>query len=149
VRLWRISDFANLNGDGGLFASGRWHARGRRIAYLSDHPASALLELMVHLEVDAEELPSSFQLLTVEADDDIAFDSIELDDLGSRWRTSPAETQAAGGRWLTEGKSALLRVPSAIVPFATNWLLNPMHPDVAKVRIVGSQRIAFDPRLLE
>ena len=45
MRLWRISDFADLAGEGGLLVSGRWHSRGRRIVYLSDHPATALIEI--------------------------------------------------------------------------------------------------------
>ena len=57
MRLWRISNHASLTGEGGLYASGRWHTRGQRVVYLADHPASALLEVMVHLEIDAEDLP--------------------------------------------------------------------------------------------
>ena len=67
--LWRISNHASLSGEGGLHASGRWHARGRRVVYLADHPASALLEVMVHLEIDAEDLPSHYQLLGVDVPD--------------------------------------------------------------------------------
>ena len=72
TRLWRISNHASLSGDGGLYASGRWHTRGRRVVYLADHPASALLEVMVHLEIDAEDLPTHYQLLGVDVPDDLA-----------------------------------------------------------------------------
>lgn len=149
MQLWRISDFVNLSGDGGLLESGRWHARGRKIVYLSDHPASALLEVLVHLEVDPEDLPASLQLLTVEAGDDVAFDRVETGELGADWQTNPGETQRHGGSWLLAARTALLRVPSAIVPFAWNWLLNPDHPDMAKVRIDDVRRVTFDPRLLD
>ena len=60
MRLWRISNRASLSGDGGLLASARWHSRGKRIVYLADHPASALLEVIVHLEVKAENMPMVF-----------------------------------------------------------------------------------------
>ena len=50
MELWRISNYADLSGAGdGLLAAGRWHTRGRRIVYLADHPASALLEMLVHM----------------------------------------------------------------------------------------------------
>lgn len=147
MRLWRISDFDNLSGDGGLFESGRWHARGRRIVYLADHPASALLEVIVHLEVDPEDLPDAFQLLTIDAGENTPFDRVEIGELGADWRSMPDETQERGGHWLAAGRTALLRVPSAIVPFAWNWLLNPGHPDIATIRIVDVTRVAFDPRL--
>jgi len=52
MRLWRISDHANLSGDGGIFFSARWHSRGKRIVYLADHPASALLEVIVHVDAN-------------------------------------------------------------------------------------------------
>jgi RES domain-containing protein len=149
VRLWRISDFANLSGDGGLLESGRWHSLGRRVVYLSDHPASALLEIIVHLEVHPDDIPDSFQLLTVEVSDDVVFDRVEDGDLSADWRSTPSETQGHGGRWLSVSRTALLRVPSAIVPFAWNWLLNPDHHDMDKVGIADVRRVTFDPRLLD
>ena len=146
--MWRISDFADISGEGGLRVPGRWHPRGHWIVYLSDHPASALLEVIVHLEVNPGDLPSSFQLLTVEIADDIAFDMVGTGDLGPNWRATPSETQEYGVRWLSAGKTALLQVPSAIVPYTWNWLLNPRHPDIRKVRVVDVTHAAFDPRLL-
>jgi RES domain-containing protein len=144
MRLWRISNHASLSGDGGLHASGRWHTRGRRVVYLADHPASALLEVMVHLEVDAEDLPRDYQLLAVEVPDGISAAFIGLPD---GWRDDIASTRALGDAWLREGSSALLRVPSAIVPDARNYLFNPAHADGAKITIARAQRAALDPRL--
>jgi RES domain-containing protein len=147
MRLWRISNFADLAGDGGLFASGRWHSRGRRIVYLSDHPASALLEVLVHLEVDPEDLPSGYQLLAVDVDDSIAVDVVEPNELTADWTDNQIATRALGDRWLAAGRSALLRVPSAIVPFAWTWLLNPGHVDVVKTTVADVVNAPFDPRL--
>jgi RES domain-containing protein len=148
MRLWRISNHAGLSGDGGLHASGRWHSRGRRIVYLADHPASALVEVMVHLEIDAEDLPTHYQLLGVEVPDDLATTAIGEAELPADWRQQPAVTRARGDAWLTAGTTALLRVPSAIVPQAENYLLNPAHGDTARVSLVGTTRAAFDPRLM-
>lgn len=58
MELWRISNYADLSGEGGLRAAGRWHTRGKRIVYLTDHPASALLELLAHMDRDL--IPSSY-----------------------------------------------------------------------------------------
>jgi len=147
MRLWRISDFANLSGEGGLFASGRWHSRGRRVVYLSDYPASALLEVLVHLEVDADDLPDSYQLITVEVPDEVAFDRIEIGTLPASWAHNLDATRPLGDRWLADGYTALLWVPSAIIPVASNWLLNPAHPDCAKLSVAEVTRMSFDPRL--
>ena len=148
MRLWRISNFANLSGEGGLLASGRWHSRGRRIVYLSDHPASALLEVLVHLEVDVDDLPISYQLLAVDFPDDLRLETIAMDALPPDWRTKIVATRQLGNRWLNAGATALLRVPSAIVPHASCWLLNPRHGDAGKAVIAQTIRTPFDARLL-
>jgi RES domain-containing protein len=148
MRLWRISNHASLSGDGGLYASGRWHTRGRRIVYLADHPASALLEVMVHLEIDAEDLPTHYQLLGVDVPDDLRSDARDGSDLPAGWREQMAFTRVLGDDWLREGATALRRVPSAIVPDASNYLLNPAHADAIRIGIASAIRAAFDPRLM-
>jgi RES domain-containing protein len=149
LRLWRISDFVDLTGRGGLLEGGRWHFERRRVAYLADHPASALLEVIAHLELDPDDFPDSYQLFAVDAADEIAVEMIEAQDLPSDWTTHPRTTQELGDRWLASGRTALLRVPSAIVPFAWNWLLNPLHVDGSRIRIGDVVRARFDPRLFK
>jgi len=146
MRLWRISAHADLSGDGGLRTSGRWHSRGNRVVYLADHPASALLEVLVHLEVDPEDLPDSYQLLAVDIPDSVPFLAIGSDELPAGWPGRPELTRERGDRWLRDRRTVLLRVPSAIVPFAVNWLANPAHPDIADARIAGVFQAPFDPR---
>ncbi len=70
--------------------------------------------------------------------------------LPARWRRfpSPPENQAIGDRWVAEGRSLILRVPSVIVPAAANFLINPSHPEFGKVAVGRPERFAFDPRLL-
>ena len=63
MELWRISNYADLSGGGGLRAGGRWHSLGRKIVYLADHPSSALLEMLVHMDRDL--IPATYQLLRV------------------------------------------------------------------------------------
>ena len=148
MRLWRISNHASLSGDGGLHAAGRWHSRGRRVVYLADHPASALVEVMVHLEIDAEDLPTHYQLLGIEVPDDVAVTALAETELPDGWRQQFAVTRARGDEWLRTGATALLRLPSAIVPEATNYLLNPAHADTARISIAIALRAPFDPRLM-
>jgi len=148
MRLWRISDHASLSGDGGLLGSARWHSRGRRVLYLADHPASALLEVMVHVEVDAEDLPRDYQLLGIDVPEDLAVHQLEQGQLSADWKERVSLTQKIGDVWLNGGSTALLRVPSAIVPEASNYLLNPGHPDAARIAIASAIRAAFDPTLM-
>jgi RES domain-containing protein len=147
VRLWRISRFADLSGEGGRLAPGRWHSRGGRIVYLADHPASALVEVLVHLEVDAAELPTAYQLLDIEIPDTMRFETMEIADLPDDWQSHERVTRALGDRWLAERRTGLLRVPSAIVPATSNWLLNSAHADARALTIAEIIRAPFDQRL--
>lgn len=103
---------------------------------------------MVHLEIDAEDLPSHYQLLGVEVPDSAAIAALGENDLPDGWREQLLLTRARGDDWLRAGATALLRVPSAIVPEAVNYLLNPAHPDAARIGIASALRAAFDPRLM-
>lgn len=147
MRFWRISNFADLSGEGGLRGAARWHSRGRRIVYLADHPASALVEVLVHLEIDVEDLPTGYQLLAIDVADDATFDTVQVTDLPADWRQDLGITRARGDRWLVERRTALLRVPSAVTPFTWNWLLNPLHADAGKARIAETVHAPFDSRL--
>jgi len=147
MRLWRISNYADLSGAGGLISSARWHSRGRKIVYLADHPASALLERLVHLEIDPGDIPNTYQLLAIEAPDHVAAETVKADDLPSNWRNNDNATRPIGDAWLQGRRTPLLRVPSAITPHAVNWLLNPEHPDASDVTIAEVIEAPFDRRL--
>lgn len=149
MRLWRVSNHADLTGRGGLRAGGRWHSRGRPIVYASEHPAAALLEAIVHLELDGTEgLPRRYQLLEVEVPDAIASETVSAFSLGRSWRNDERLTRSLGDAWLRAGRTALLFVPSVIVPRTRNCLFNPLHRDARHLRIVSASRYPFDARLL-
>ena len=149
MRLWRVSNHADLSGEGGRRVAARWHERGPAAVYLAEHPALALLETLVHLDIDPDELPSHYQLLTVEAPDGVAVEELAEAELAriADWRHAPPETRQLTRAWFGERRSALLRVPSAVVPAAFNYLLNPLHPDAARVTVVARQTAQFDARL--
>lgn len=145
MEFWRISNYTDLSGAGGLQAAGRWHTRGKRIVYLADHPASTLLEMLVHMDRDL--IPATYSLLRIVVSGTVTMDRIGIDALASDWRTQPALTRQIGDQWLDQSSTALLQVPSAIVPLGKNFLLNPAHPDAAEVAIIGVIDAPFDPRL--
>lgn len=145
--LWRISNYADLLGIGGLYASARWHSSGQPIIYLAENPSSALLEVFVHLETDEDHRPDSYQLLKIEVEDDLAFETVELASLSPEWTTNELETQSRGDEWLAGKRTALLRVPSAITPETWNWVLNPRLPDASRIRIIQVEVHLYDARL--
>jgi len=147
--LWRISNHEGLDGRGGLLASARWHTQGRPIVYLAMSPAGALVEVLVNLELDAARLPRSYTLLKVEAPDDIPMMRVELASLPEGWRTDPAISRARGDDWLAGGESALLEVPSAMLPDTFNVLLNPAHADAARIHVVSQLAYPYDRRFFK
>lgn len=56
-------------------------------------------------------------------------------------------TQAIGDQWILSQASAVLKVPSAIIPDEFNFLLNVNHPDFEAIKIVRVNRFSFDTRL--
>lgn len=149
MTLWRVSSHTNLTGAGGLKASGRWHTRGRRILYCAPNPSTALLEVLVHLEIDVEDVPLTLNYLEIVAPDDISETSLDLKKLPPRWRERQDRTQAIGDEWLRSAETALLRVPSALVPETWNTLVNPAHPDSKGLKIARVHKKAVDPRLID
>ena len=151
LHLWRISEHADLTGLGAEFSSARWHteAEGKRLVYLSEATAAAILEVLVNLEAEDRDFPSTYQLLGVSTLRPIEVLSLERKEHSYQDMLSKAETQALGDAWLASGESALARVPAVVAPYTWNYLLNPKHPDAAHVKITSQRRLPFDPRLFQ
>jgi RES domain-containing protein len=132
-----------FDGQGGLYGHGRWHVRGKPMVYTADHPALAMAETLVHLQRSYAIEP--FHHWEIEVPDSL----IEAEPpLPAGWQGNVAFTQAWGDAWLTAQTSVAQLVPSALVPQASNCLLNPAHPqfDLRWV-VAGPTPFHFDPRL--
>jgi RES domain-containing protein len=72
-------------------------------------------------------------------------------ELPDNWREYPTlpENQAIGDRWVREGRSLALRVPSAVTLEEYNFLINPLHPDFARVTIHGPLPLDVDARVFK
>lgn len=145
--LWRISNYASLSGEGGLLYSARWHTAGHRIVYLAESPAGAMIEALVHLELDETDWPRSYHLMQAEYPESVRVEGLKPTPARS-WKTSLAATRKLGDEWLRSGRSALARAPSAILPETWNVLLNPDHSDARQMRILRTIRADYDPRLI-
>lgn len=139
--LWRISEFAALDGAGGRLIDGRWHNAGRPIVYTVESSALALLEALVR--ADRGEMPPPFQLLRIEAPDGLPSEQWPED---APPRDLP-RSQAWGDDWLARSATALAHVPAVVAPASFNWLINPAHPDSGAIRIVAAARYNWDARL--
>lgn len=150
--LWRLSgaSFAqSFDGGYGLLYDGRWNTVGRPLTYCATSPALCVLEKLVHVE-DPDLLPA-LSMVRYDAPDDLAIETLEVDDLPRNWRRQESWTQRRGDQWLGGGATPLLRVPSAIVPLSgspdMNVLINHRHPDAARITIASVERFILDVRL--
>ncbi|MFT5219988.1 MAG: RES domain-containing protein [Planctomycetota bacterium] len=148
MKLWRISNYADLKGGGGIKTPGRWHNKGIPVVYLSESPSLAMLETLVNFELDINEVPENYRLLEIDYPGSQGIQQLADDSLIDGWRQSDEYTRAIGDEWLSAMHSVLLRVPSVIVPHSFNYLLNPRHELASSAKILSCQDHPFDLRLI-
>ena len=148
LRAWRIVKAKHaataFSGEGSRLYGGRWNSAGVSLVYTSSTRALAALESLVHLNP-----PVVFTYAAIP----IEFDAALVEKFGGEVpRTMDELTALAGvGRgdlWAQEARSAVLELPSVIIPGECNYLLNPAHPGFQKIIIGRPEPFAFDPRLL-
>jgi RES domain-containing protein len=147
---WRITKRKHsktaFSGSGARKFGGRWNSPGTAIVYTAQTQSLAVLEMLVHL--DGPDLLQRYVLIGVEIDELLVRD-VSPSELPRSWRSDPvrAAVRQIGDRWIESGTSAILRVPSTLVPAENNFLLNPAHPDFKKLLIHDPLTFQFDPRL--
>lgn len=133
-------------GAGAKLYGGRWNSSGVGVVYSSQHKSLATLELLVHRDARR---PNRFTAFFFQFPDSLV-ETLRLRDLPEDWRLEPPppSTQQIGDDWVRKARSAVLAVPSIIIPEELNYVLNPAHPDFRKVTIGKPQNFVFDTRLL-
>ncbi len=114
------------------------------MVYTAEHRSLAMLEVLVHLRK-----PKDYELYSVKFDESFV-QELATANLPTNWDTEPptSDTQGIGDNWVMSASSAVLSVPSAVVPEERNYILNPRHPDFMHIHIDGPFPCYFDPRLL-
>ncbi|MEA1049589.1 RES family NAD+ phosphorylase [Lamprobacter modestohalophilus] len=148
--VWRITTarFAQtaFSGEGARLFGGRWNPKGWELVYTADSQSLALLELMVQ----DDPLRAHYVLIPAQLPPDLPETRLDAEQLPDNWRTIGARDvlQGMGQEWLQNGTTAVLNVPSAVVPAERNVLFNPRHPDFARIAIGEPQSLQTDTRLL-
>jgi RES domain-containing protein len=150
LSAWRITKQKHaksaFSGEGARIYGGRWNSPGTAMIYTAQSQALAVLEMLIHL--DSPELLKRYSLFEVEMDL-LYVAELDLSNLPRNWRANPtpAGVRALGDDWVASRRSVALRVPSALVPAESTFLLNPQHPDFSKLCIGKAVPFQFDPRL--
>lgn len=149
--IWRITTarYASraFDGEGARLYGGRWNHPGVAVVYCSPALSLAALEYFVHLE--PELAPKDLIAISAEIPTGVPWADIDAAVLPPDWRAFPAPEalRDLGSAWVRSGRTAVLSVPSAVIPHESNVLLNPAHPDFLKIRIGGAEPFSFDPRM--
>jgi RES domain-containing protein len=148
--VWRLTGrpHADLSGRGGELADGRWHMRGRPIVYCAASAALALLEARLHLDLPLDLLPDDYDLMKMDAPDELAVRTIGLPDLPAGWRLREDLCRRIGDARLAEAAAPLLSVPSAVVEVERNILINPRHASAKRIAVNEIVLFGWDERLL-
>jgi len=138
---------APFDGEGAFRYGGRWSSPGVRLSYTSEHQSLALLEYFVHL--DQDDPPADLVLASAEIPDDLPRAQVNVSQLPANWRdaVAPPELTQIGDEFARRHEHCLLLVPSAIVPAEFNWLINPEHPDYARLVVHSPEPVSYDTRM--
>jgi RES domain-containing protein len=149
LRVWRLARrrYASFDGEGSRRAGGRWNLRGTPLVYTSESLALAALEYLVN--VDPDTAPGDLVAICATIPEGVAVKVVTAGELPRNWRRFPAPPELAvlGTTWAESLETAVLRVPSVVVPQESNFLLNPGHPDFAKIVLQPPIPFAFDARV--
>jgi RES domain-containing protein len=146
-RIAMSTHIGDLSGEGARLHGGRWNHRGTAIVYTSETRSLATVELLVHVSLSYA--PIGLKMATIEVPDEPVPEEVEVAALPPNWRGFPAPPELAdlGTSWARSGRSLLLRVPSAVVEHEHNILINPAHPDRARLVLGKVDDFRLDRRL--
>ncbi len=150
LEAWRIIKQKHaaraFSGEGAKKTGGRWNSHGVPVVYASRTKSLAALETLVHLNPPVRFRFAMFRIYF----DDSLVERLPNDRLPWGWQAEPPapSSKAIGDLWVREARSALLEVPSVIIPGESNYLINPAHPEFKRISVGKPEPFAFDPRLL-
>ena len=135
-----------FSGEGARIFEGRWNSAGVRVVYCSESLALAALEILVHTQPVM--IHDKFHAFRVTWDESL-MTTMDLKKLPKGWNAQPPGpiSKSIGDEWIRSERSAVLALPSIVVPLERTFLLNPKHRDFAKIKMKDSGSFALDPRL--
>lgn len=145
--LYRIASrrYAPNNSEGARLYGGRWNRPGTAAIYTSSTRSLAVLEVIVHNGA----IPADYRVVLVEVPESVAIEFVEMQQLARSWPSGSSylETADLGTEWAHSLRTAVLRVPSAVIPAEFNYILNPEHPDFSGIRFWVPEYEYIDDRL--
>lgn len=150
MELYRITQEIycdDLTGNGAKLFGGRWNSEGLQALYTASSRSLALLETLAHTPAKMLQL-KTYILVTVFVPDTVLQQAVSLRELPEGWDAADIHqfTQKTGDIFLLDNKKLQLAAPSVLMPEENIFVLNPLHPEIRKVKIVKKRRVHFDLR---
>lgn len=149
LTVWRITTArfvtSAFTGEGARLYGGRWNPKGYPIVYTAESRSLALLEMLVQ----DDPLRANYVLVPAHIPDELSITTIQTQELPEDWRNLSMRDrlQTIGKDWLTSMRSAIMSVPSAVLPAERNYLINPNHPDFQNTMLGLPESLQTDMRL--
>ena len=146
-RVVRNKYLYDLSGAGSKLFGGRWNSPGIPALYTSASKSLAVLESLTNTPPAI--LQNDFSILILEIQGKVLSDEFHEKDLPKNWKTYPAPVNLIqlGNKWLLAGKKLLVKVPSAVITSEFNFIINPLHRDMKKVKIAAAEKLELDARV--
>ena len=147
MEVWRIGKGRHplFDGSGALQHGARWNSPGAPAIYAASTFSLAVLEVLVHAQIGR--LPPNLRSVRIEIPEGVERETLLPEDLPGWDRADLSVSRGYGDRWLAEARSAVLLVPSVLSPVEPNAVLNPRHPDFARIVAGPEEDLLLDERL--
>ncbi|RYY71849.1 MAG: RES domain-containing protein [Chitinophagaceae bacterium] len=146
--VYRISNslYSNdISGIGAKIYGARWNSKGTPMLYSSEHISLAVLELLVHSQF--KHFSIDLDILTIQLPANITVAEISAKKVKANWEKDASYTQFIGDEFVRNKQDLVLKVPSAVIQDESNFLVNPLHADFKKVKILETRSFKTDERL--
>ena len=150
MQIFRIGDERHSlwDGTGAALMGGRWNSSGRQMIYGSLSYACAMLEILAHANIGR--IPLTQRFVIAEIPDGVMVERHVASTLPAGWDAeSNSAARGFGDQWLEEARSVILLVPSVVARLEWNALVNPLHPDAARLTVSAAEKVVWDRRLFE
>lgn len=146
--IYRISNAIysdDISGTGAKLTGARWNSKGFPMLYTAEHISLAILEMLVHTRF--KDAGVQYDILTIQVPQQASLGKIDVKKLKKGWIDDVNYSRFIGDEFIKEKQNLIMAVPSAIVQEENNYLINPLHPDFKKVKILDTRSFKTDERL--
>lgn len=146
MQVFRIAEsqyIHDISGYGASLRGGRWNDVGTYALYTGSSVALSAWEVRVYLDNTFLPRDDFYSVAFVSIPDNSIQEVTFLD---GDWKSNGQLTRKIGQEWIQEGNYLCLKVPSAIIPFEFNIIINPAHPLIDQVSVDKVENFIFDPR---